>query len=410
MTEIIVPNKNPIRLLTAGYVLALVIIALMSGFIHVYLNKISEQQNSSAVFVSARQGKTAQQIALYATLYIEKREPLVRQELSDAIEAMEISHQALLKGSRDMNIPPAMNENVRAVFFGQPFSLDKKVEIFLAEGKAFLAGDPQNLGTSNPHYRYIVDAMQGPLRDALDAAVMAYENDSLRQIERFQSYQRYALFIIFMTLIAEALFIFMPLVRRVNDYAEMLRQLATTDGLTTVDNYRSFMQKGVRELRRSQRIGKPLCVCLIDIDHFKSVNDQYGHNTGDIVLRQFADTVKKCMRLEDEIGRIGGEEFGVLLPHTRLSDALRVAERIRRMIEITAVRHGENKDLFITSSIGVAEANPKSPTLEHVLAAADEALYKAKQNGRNRVEISSAFSTEAAATVISMEREQKSMA
>lgn len=409
MAEIVVPSKNPIRLLTAGYILALVIIALMSGFIHVFLNKIADQQNSSAVFVSARQGKTAQQIALYATLYVEKREPLARQELSDAVESMAVSHQALLKGSKDMNIPSAMNENVRVIFFGQPFSLDRKVTLFLNEARAFLAEKPQSLGTSDPHYRYIVDAMQGSLRDALDAAVTAYENDSLRQIERFQSYQRYALFVILMTLIAEALFIFMPLVRRVNDYAEKLQQLATTDGLTAVDNYRSFMQKGIRELRRSQRIGKPLCVCLIDIDHFKSVNDQYGHNAGDAVLRQFADTVRKCMRLEDEIGRIGGEEFGILLPHTRLSDALRVAERIRRMVEITSVRYGEGKDLFITVSIGLAEVNPKSLTLEHVLAAADEALYKAKQNGRNRVEVSATFSTESAAIVL-MEREQKSMA
>jgi diguanylate cyclase (GGDEF)-like protein len=185
----------------------------------------------------------------------------------------------------------------------------------------------------------------------------------------------------------------------VTEYADKLEMLALTDPLTGIDNYRNFMQKGLKEIKRGIRLQKPLCVGILDLDHFKSINDQYGHNTGDVVLKEFSNIVMKCLRLEDEFGRIGGEEFGLLLPHTRLSDAKTVADRIRTTVEITPIVC-EDKEIYISVSIGVAEANPKVMTLDHVLNAADKALYKAKQKGRNRVEINREFTTDSNVVVL----------
>jgi diguanylate cyclase (GGDEF)-like protein len=131
----------------------------------------------------------------------------------------------------------------------------------------------------------------------------------------------------------------------------------------------------------------------MDLDHFKLINDKYGHQVGDALLKEFADTVKKCLRLEDEFGRIGGEEFGLLLPHTSLSDAITVAERIRKTVEITPLKF-KNNEIQITVSIGLSEANTKNLSLDVPLGTADKALYRAKKKGRNRVEVSRDYGTD----------------
>ncbi len=387
------PDRNPIKLLTAGYIVALSIVAAMSFCIYLFLNQVIAEQDSSSLLVSARQAKLSQRIALHASHYIEDQTTLNRQLLEDTLELFTASHEALLKADGKMNITDGMSNEVRQVFYSLPYKLDEKVRGFIGEVSALLEVPEAELKRGNPHHKYIVEAAAGPLINALDAAVAAYEAESFSKISRLQSYQRMALFVIFATLIAEAMMIFVPLVRRVREYADKLEMLALTDPLTGIDNYRNFMQKGMKEIKRSVRINKPLCVGVMDIDHFKEVNDQFGHNVGDAVLKEFAAIVIKCLRLEDEIGRIGGEEFGLLLPHTKLSDAKTVAERIRKTVEISPIVH-EGKEHFITVSIGLAEANPKVMTLDHVLNAADKSLYKAKQKGRNRVEINRDFTTD----------------
>ena len=399
MVDFTPPDRNPIKLLTVGYVIALTVIAAMSFCIYLFLNQVIAEQNSSSLIVSARQAKLSQRIALHAGQYVEDPSTLNKQLLEDALELFKASHEALVSSDGKMNVTEAMPDNVREVYFELPYHLDEKVQGFVKEAAALLDSPESKLGRSNPHFKYIMEASAGPLINAMDSAVLAYEADSFGKISRLQSFQRMALFVIFATLIAEAFLIFMPLVRRVTEYAGKLEMLALTDPLTGIDNYRNFMQKGLKEIKRGIRLQKPLCVCILDLDHFKSVNDQHGHNAGDVVLKEFAGVVKKCLRLEDEFGRIGGEEFGILLPHTMLSDAKTVAERIRATVEITTVVC-EGKEIYISVSIGVAEANPKVMTLDHVLNAADKALYKAKQKGRNRVEINRDYTTDSNVVVL----------
>lgn len=163
-----------------------------------------------------------------------------------------------------------------------------------------------------------------------------------------------------------------------------LRELATTDSLTGLYNRRRFMELAEREFARSIRYDRELALFMIDIDFFKKVNDTYGHSVGDEVLRALSETAILALRNADIIGRLGGEEFAVLLPETGGESALEVAERLRQSVERTTINTAAG-GLTITVSIGVSTRTPSTNVVETLLKEADVALYDAKQSGRNRV-------------------------
>jgi two-component system cell cycle response regulator len=163
---------------------------------------------------------------------------------------------------------------------------------------------------------------------------------------------------------------------------EQAERLATTDGLTGLLNRRTFNAVLDRRWREAQRYKRPLSLLLLDIDHFKKVNDGYGHPAGDAVLKAVAKLAQECARDTDAVARYGGEEMAVVLPETDTEGAQAIAERIRRAVE--AAQHPtEHGALRVTVSIGISTVG-KSP--EDLLESADKALYRAKQSGRNRVE------------------------
>jgi len=166
-----------------------------------------------------------------------------------------------------------------------------------------------------------------------------------------------------------------------------LKELATTDALTGLNNRRWFMELAMAEFSRSRRYNRALAMFMMDIDHFKNVNDTYGHDVGDQVLSSLAGIAVGALREADILGRLGGEEFGVLLPETSRQAALDVAERLRAAVE-TAVLRTNAGELHITVSIGVAVMGGTTTSVDGLLKEADVALYQAKENGRNRVFIS----------------------
>lgn len=164
-----------------------------------------------------------------------------------------------------------------------------------------------------------------------------------------------------------------------------LYRLATTDALTGAINRRHFWQLSNQEVQRSIRYGHPLSLIIMDVDHFKSFNDTYGHAAGDLVLRTLAQVGQKCIRATDVFARIGGEEFTVLLPSVCLDGAISVAERLRRTFEELRIRLDSGETISFTVSAGVAERTPADRTFEDLFRAADTALYEAKNGGRNRI-------------------------
>lgn len=164
-----------------------------------------------------------------------------------------------------------------------------------------------------------------------------------------------------------------------------LRELASTDPLTGVANRRSIELLGENAIACARRTGDDLSVLALDVDHFKQVNDRYGHLTGDQVLARIARTCHDALRQFDQLGRTGGEEFLVLLPRTSLDEARPIAERLRAAVAAIDFS-GIDTALAITISIGMAELQPQDAALRAMLARSDAALYQAKRNGRNRVE------------------------
>lgn len=163
-----------------------------------------------------------------------------------------------------------------------------------------------------------------------------------------------------------------------------LQHLASTDLMTGVHNRAHFLELLYREYARGMRYRTPLSLMVLDLDFFKQINDGYGHAAGDEALRAFAGEISSCLRAMDILGRLGGEEFGVVLPNTTLVDAEMVAERIRMAVSRIAIETGYGTVRF-TTSIGVTQTGEIEDSVEEFLARADTALHRAKVSGRNRV-------------------------
>jgi diguanylate cyclase (GGDEF)-like protein/PAS domain S-box-containing protein len=179
------------------------------------------------------------------------------------------------------------------------------------------------------------------------------------------------------------------IVRDVTPFKKMeaeLRRMATIDSLTGINNRRHFMEMARKELKRARRYRHDFSVIMMDIDHFKNVNDTYGHSTGDRVLRECCEVSVNQLREEDVMGRLGGEEFAIALAECDMRGAEHVAERLRATISSHVVTIDGNP-IHFTVSMGVAELGPDGDDLESMLERADTALYQAKENGRNQVRV-----------------------
>ena len=164
---------------------------------------------------------------------------------------------------------------------------------------------------------------------------------------------------------------------------EQANKLAVTDGLTGISNRQSVEKSLQIEFERSKRYNSPLSLILLDVDHFKDVNDTYGHQKGDEILIAFASLLKKACRANDIAARYGGEEFLMILPQSNAQGAFKIAERVREeMMKISFT--GNESNFAVTVSCGVAEFNKDYESINKLIAAADQALYKAKNGGRNK--------------------------
>lgn len=165
-------------------------------------------------------------------------------------------------------------------------------------------------------------------------------------------------------------------------YHEEIYRLTITDGLTQVANKRHFVDFLEREIARAARHGRPLSLVLFDVDHFKALNDRWGHLAGDRVLQAIAGLIARQVRRDELLARYGGEEFAVVLPETGPEEATTVCERIRAEVEDATFEH-EGEPLRATISLGAAALEP-GDTVPSLIARADARLYRAKQEGRNR--------------------------
>ena len=212
------------------------------------------------------------------------------------------------------------------------------------------------------------------------AADRALKDQQLRSLERVRQWQRLAL-VLGGVLILMLLWLAVRQFRR----SRKLHRMAMTDSLTGIANRRHIEELACRALAQARAQAEPLCVLAIDVDHFKAVNDAFGHAVGDQVLIRIAQACRQVMRRFDVLGRQGGEEFLVLLPDTQIDVALQIADRLRRKIS-SLVLSNIAPDLRVTVSVGAAQADHEKDDLDELIRRADVALYRAKDAGRDRVE------------------------
>lgn len=173
--------------------------------------------------------------------------------------------------------------------------------------------------------------------------------------------------------------------KTLKDKSRKLQKIAEHDPLTKLYNRWALYEMARKEIAKTSRASLPLSLLMIDIDHFKLINDQYGHLAGDAVLQAFGPLLSKSLRSYDIVARYGGEEFIVVLPNTTKENAVLVAEKIRKKTESTDFLSEKKQILKITISIGVASLDNECTNLEELIEHADSAMYLAKQRGRNKV-------------------------
>ena len=167
-----------------------------------------------------------------------------------------------------------------------------------------------------------------------------------------------------------------------------LRDLSYVDSMTGIPNFRALTEFLVAQINKTIRTAIPTAIIMIDIDDFKRINDSYGHLVGDIVLKEIAKVIKSSIRVSDQVFRYGGEEFTVVLPQTQLDEAIKVAERIRRNIELHQLCKFNNlHHISVTASLGVSTITPSSshPGFNAAIDSADKLLIEAKRSGKNTV-------------------------
>jgi diguanylate cyclase (GGDEF)-like protein len=225
----------------------------------------------------------------------------------------------------------------------------------------------------------IIRYLLAPLGKAsTDIKSMAEDGTSLRELPVSQNDE-----------VGELVKSFNLLVSQRNRLESELETQARTDSLTGLFNRRYFMELAENGLARTIRYGGPLSVLMLDIDHFKKINDSYGHKVGDVVLIEMAGIFAKTLRETDIVGRLGGEEFAVFMPETTEEKAIAVAERLRSSIAELPVGLEDGSIFHFTASIGVSSLVTKDLNIDNLICYADQALYEAKRNGRNKVVMSS---------------------
>ena len=373
------------RFLTRCYIAALAVIALLSIASHVVLSEALRANEGSAAIIndSGRQRMLSQRIVGLAAELI-AGDLSARRPLADATADLERAHAHLL--ARLPTTAGSERDQLEAIYFG-PAMIDRRVAHFASAARRIADRGPLDTPSvlDDTDFKSLVSEARGPLLVGLDKAVKIHQAASELRSRQLSSIQWAILAIVLMTLLVEAIFIFRPMVTRLADYVRALLRLADGDYLTGLANRRAFTDQSNRAIEHGRRHDHPASLLLIDVDHFKAINDTHGHPGGDTVLVELAECLRLTVRASDIVGRIGGEEFAILLPETSPPQAAAMAERVRASVAALRIPI-DGEDVSPTISIGMAglrfhQADP----LAAAMKTADAMLYRAKEAGRNRV-------------------------
>lgn len=364
--------------LTAKYVFVLTLIAITTLLSHYAITKLLEVNESSAAIINAagRQRMLSQRVASFAAQYA-LGSKTAQADLTKTIAQFE---QNTLGLREKIN---ARQQTSSAVFSSDILATDDSIDVMIT---AYLTRAKKIAGMSihNPALQSellaLLDEAREPILKILDNMVSNEQQFAERQMRSVANLQKITFLVIMLTLLTSTLTVFRPMVKNTSQ----LLHLATFDSLTGALTRRAFCDRANNELARASRYAKPLSLLMIDVDYFKNINDIFGHGGGDAALVTLTSHLQQSLRTSDFIGRLGGEEFAIILSETNLEEACVVAERYRTTVSDLKMPYGGEFILF-TISIGVAAISDKLSSLELLIDAADKALYQAKNGGRNQI-------------------------
>ena len=378
--------QNPKRNMTLTYVLSLSVIACLSIIVHFMLDRIIAEQNDTAkvVNISGQQRMLSQRISLLTLEHLNTGAPEFKAEAAESLVIMEKNHQVLLKNhfeSLQNNKSSPLSDRMQNLYFGVPHNVDGKIKQFSVLINESLKLD---IDIDSVQDRRFWRLAKTSLLDALNMIVKQYEVESLAKVNELRAAQNIVVVIILLTIVVEALFIFRPMVSKIARLAERLQKDANSDHLTGLFNRRAFAILAKKAVADSIRYKDPLTLLTFDIDHFKSINDTYGHDVGDKALQHISNIIKGSVRESDTVARFGGEEFVVLLPRTSEASARVLAEQVRHNIENLPLTLDKNQ-IEMTASCGFSQFSLSEKNVGATLKRADDGLYQAKNLGRNQV-------------------------
>lgn len=378
---------NPSRYMTVTYVLSLTLIGILSVVVHVMLDRVIVEQSQTGMIVniSGQQRMLSQRVSLFSLDYLATGSSQSKVLAESALKKLNKNHSLLTAphfNALSNNEESPLSEPLKVMYFSEPMNVHQSLMEFESAVRKVLYSidDDINLALKAESF---LSMSRHTLLDALDAVVRQYELESVERVNELRVAQNMVLGIIILTILIEAVFVFRPMVAKVSDFARRIQHDANHDHLTGLYNRRAFYLMSEQVASLAQRNKRPLCVLMIDIDHFKKINDRFGHDAGDIAIKRVSGVLESCSRQSDIVSRFGGEEFIILLPETDLQGARTVGEKIRAEV-IDSSFEFDGQLISMTVSCGAAECLPDVIHLDTLVAQADKALYEAKQTGRNK--------------------------
>jgi diguanylate cyclase (GGDEF)-like protein len=386
--------KATTRALTWRYLLALSLIAALAvgGFLILQRTIRTHEASSSIITMTARQSTLAQEVVATARHLAESSDPSARgadrATLFEAAHAIEQAHRRLTDPMSPLGQPVTTSDAVRALYFEPPLNLDRKIGRFLQEAFRLAGSRDAELRAGHPTLRRL-QSVAGGLLISLDALVAQLEADARESVRRSRTLETGLLLATLLMLSLEALFIFRPIVRRVwregiklIESREKLVELAHYDPLTRLPNRTLFQLRLEMALAQARRDGSLTAVLQLDLDHFKDVNDTFGHAAGDHLLGAVAARLQGLLRGTDTVARIGGDEFAIILTGQRTPHQVgKLAEEIVRAARDPVI--WQHSELHVGASIGITLCPSDDEDPEQLLKNADIALYQAKASGRS---------------------------
>jgi diguanylate cyclase (GGDEF)-like protein len=369
---------------------ALASIALLVGASLVVIDYIVAEEvlMTEVNEIGHRQRMLSERVAHLTLEYAVEENKEAREQIAilieQALQLFDETHQLLIRGHLPDDQLVGFSENIDDIFFGEPEILDQKARLFIYNTREVLAHDWTTDFVSSYYMKQLRKATIRDLHAGLELLAVRYTKNSQYRIMRLRIIVAVLLGGIILELFGIGIFVFKPLFKQITRQEQDLKKLAYIDPLTNCHNRRSFLANAETEFDRSRRYSRPFSILFIDIDNFKDINDSYGHAAGDIGLVEITKVCLRNIRESDFLGRIGGDEFGVVLNECNLEDAAHTAEKLRQSIAANIIS-GEFGEFCASISIGAATINDSDKNAYDTLKRADQNLYQSKESGRDAV-------------------------